>query len=377
MTEQKILYLHIGMPKTGTSSLQSFLVQNENALLQNNFCYPKMPGRYPMVSPNRNAHFLVGKVKNAAGVEDETLTKERFDLSIQRLEEAFQKADNVILSDEAIWNTYTVKTPECIRQIVGFCDERNIELKVIVYLRRQDYYLESYWKQQIRKRGAVWEWQRVIKKTPGYIVLDYEKHLREIAEEVGDDHMIVQAYQEENFDLCSDFMHILNIDDLDSFYVLEEKVNRSLNNNYAEIKRILNQLLETENMQEWGKQQRWFEKVAVDCSRADKKQYESSMFSAGQREDFVKKYDGSNHRISEKYMQGRELFDQKTESGSGLPQWSKDNALQYEDTVLFFGMAYLETKKELEALKSNIQRIEAVQRRGLLHRIADKCKMFL
>ena len=70
MNTDKILYLHIGMPKTGTSSLQLFLMQNPEALAQNNCSYPMMPGRYPMVSPNRNAHFLVGKIMNADGSAD-------------------------------------------------------------------------------------------------------------------------------------------------------------------------------------------------------------------------------------------------------------------------------------------------------------------
>ena len=105
MNTDKILYLHIGMPKTGTSSLQLFLMQNPEALAQNNCSYPMMPGRYPMVSPNRNAHFLVGKIMNADGSADMEKTKEIEKQSFELLEQVFQRTDRVILSDEAIWNT--------------------------------------------------------------------------------------------------------------------------------------------------------------------------------------------------------------------------------------------------------------------------------
>ena len=132
MNTDKILYLHIGMPKTGTSSLQLFLMQNPEALAQNNCSYPMMPGRYPMVSLNRNAHFLVGKIMNADGSADMEKTKEIEKQSFELLEQAFQRTDRVILSDEAIWNTYKGDHPECLEKIRAFCEQHGIALKLIV-----------------------------------------------------------------------------------------------------------------------------------------------------------------------------------------------------------------------------------------------------
>ena len=45
MGNQKILFLHIGHPKTGTSALQVFLAQNREILLQHNLDYPPI-GKY-------------------------------------------------------------------------------------------------------------------------------------------------------------------------------------------------------------------------------------------------------------------------------------------------------------------------------------------
>lgn len=216
-----------------------------------------MPGRYPMVSPNRNAHFLVGKIMNADGSADMEKTKEIEKQSFELLEQAFQRTDRVILSDEAIWNTYKGDHPECLEKIRAFCEQHGIALKLIVYLRRQDQYLESYWKQQIRRKGVTWKWDRMVKRTPHYIVLDYYHHLQVLAGFAGKENIIVQPYYEENFDLCSDFLRVLGITDMDAFEPLESKVNLSLNNNYAEIKRIINGLLSddlpggTENSAGW------------------------------------------------------------------------------------------------------------------------------
>lgn len=372
MDQTKKLYLHIGMPKTGTSSLQVFLMQNEEALARYGAAYPIMPGRYPLISPGRNAHFLIGKLTDEQGREDPVQTKNMKKKSLELLEKTFEKADTVILSDEAIWNTYKPHKPECLRLIRTFCKERDIDLKLIVYLRRQDYYLESYWKQQIRKRGVTWTWKKMIKRTPKYIELNYYKHLEELAEEMGRENIIVQPYREEKFDLCIEFLHLIGIEHTEQFQPLETKVNLSLNNNYAEIKRILNQIL-SEEPEQWGKEQKWLGKIAVDCSREEKKQFESSMFSPEDRRKYMESFREINHRIAREYMECDTLFDEKEEKMRELPKWTRDNTLQYEDTVLFFGKALLDMKKELELQRAEVKRLEAGQR-GIVRRIVDKCR---
>lgn len=372
MNTDKILYLHIGMPKTGTSSLQLFLMQNPEALAQNNCSYPMMPGRYPMVSANRNAHFLVGKIMNADGSADMEKTKEIEKQSFELLEQVFQRTDRVILSDEAIWNTYKGDHPECLEKIRAFCERHGIALKLIVYLRRQDQYLESYWKQQIRRKGVTWKWDRMVKQTPRYIVLDYYRHLQVLAGFAGKENIIVQPYYEENFDLCSDFLRVLGITDMDAFEPLESKVNLSLNNNYAEIKRILNGLLSDEPSR-WNREQCWLEKLVVDCSRTEKKQYESSMFSVEERQKFIERFGEINQRIAREYMGQETLFDARPEKE--LPEWKKDNDLQYEDTILFFGKALLDLKREQDLQRRRLQELEG--KKNILRRIVNKCRMLL
>ena len=331
-----------------------------------------MPGRYPMVSPNRNAHFLVGKIMNADGSADMEKTKEIEKQSFELLEQAFQRTDRVILSDEAIWNTYKGDHPECLEKIGAFCERHGIALKLIVYLRRQDQYLESYWKQQLRRKGVTWKWGRMVKQTPHYIVLDYYHHLQVLAGFAGKENIIVQPYYEGNFDLCSDFLRVLGITDTDAFEPLESKVNLSLNNNYAEIKRILNGLLSDEPSR-WNREQCWLEKLVVDCSRTEKKQYESSMFSVEERQKFMERFDEINQRIAREYMGQETLFDARPEKE--LPEWKKDNDLQYEDTILFFGKALLDLKREQDLQRQRLQELEG--KKNILRRIVNKCRMLL
>lgn len=375
MDHRKILYLHIGMPKTGTSSLQLFLMQNQEALARHGFAYPMMPGRYPLVCPNRNAHFLVGKAKDASGCEDPVRTDEIEKQSFELLENVFQINDKVILSEEAIWNTYKPNNPRCIRMIRSFCQERNIELKLIVYLRRQDYYLESYWKQKILKCGARWSWKQMIKKTPKYIVLNYYKHLEQLAKEVGRENVLVQLYYEKNFDLCYDFLKVLAIQQTDLFEPLEEKINPSMNNNYAEIKRIMNGLL-SEDFGQRTKEQKWLKKIVMDCVTEEKTQYKSSMFSEEERHEFMEGVEKSNRKIAREYMGRDQLFDDIKEQTQKLPTWTPDNHLQYEDTVAFFGKALLEIKREQEMHYVELKQRTAAQR-SIFQKAIDKCRTMI
>lgn len=55
----KTLYLHIGTPKTGTTSIQEFMVCSREALQKHGICYPDIQKKFANISPNRNGHFLV------------------------------------------------------------------------------------------------------------------------------------------------------------------------------------------------------------------------------------------------------------------------------------------------------------------------------
>lgn len=79
----KTLYLHIGMPKTGTSSIQKFLLQNPEALARQGYCFPKLPHKYPYVYNNRNAHFMVGKLYNADGTRNKNWKTNTFRMGLQ------------------------------------------------------------------------------------------------------------------------------------------------------------------------------------------------------------------------------------------------------------------------------------------------------
>lgn len=55
------IILHIGTPKTGTTAIQRFLIENESLLQQNGYSYPRLPGKGSI--PN-NGYGFSDYVKN-------------------------------------------------------------------------------------------------------------------------------------------------------------------------------------------------------------------------------------------------------------------------------------------------------------------------
>lgn len=354
----KVLYLHIGTAKTGTSALQAFLQDNHEVLQKKGYCYQLMPFHYNRIADVRNAHFLLGRVTDAAGETDREKTKQRGKEAYEILKQWFSKYDNVILTDEGIWNF--LSTRNVIKELASFCKDNNICLKVIVYLRRQDDYLASLWKQKVRRKGLTASWEQVQMTPPKkMIVLDYYAYLKKLIKVVGKENIIVRRYERGRFQgngntIFSDFLDAVGIEFTEEFQIIQEQKNTSLTNNFAEIKRITNQLL-SENVVTAERENDFLERVAVACSQIDKKEIKSSMFSREERYQFMMNYTESNNRVAEEFLGEKELF---SLDGEELPKWTSDNQQQYEDTLLFVGKALLEQKKEIDMLKRKVENIQ-------------------
>jgi hypothetical protein len=364
----KAVYLHIGMPKTGTSSLQLFCEKNREILKEKGYCYPNIPLRYLDASRTRNAHFLVGNIFRKSGEPDTEATNRQREQGYRYIKEQFEQYDYIVLSDEGIWKCLKTSPRNIIGEVNDFCRAYSYQLKVIVYLRRQDDFLESYWKQKVRRRGATRTWKSFLKNTPSYVILDYYEHLKKISDVVGIENVIVRCYEKERFSggsIYSDFLDVIGLELDEKFVPLEKPVNLSLSNNYAEIKRIMNKLL-SDNWEVRHKENEWLEQVAAACSRQQTDSAKTSMFSQAERKKFMKKYEKSNQKVAQEFLGEQELFREDVED---LPKWVKENQRQYEDSLLFFGMALLRQEKEIEQIKNMIRE----ERGGVLR----KAKQFI
>ncbi|MBR1630056.1 MAG: hypothetical protein IJ679_12465 [Lachnospiraceae bacterium] len=135
-------YLHIGMPKTGTTAIQCFLRDNREELKKQGFCYPDFGYAYPKVGAHRNGYF-VSRVDNLYEKEREG--------SYRKLDKLAKSCEKIILSDEAIWRKQ--RKLDFWKTIRERFESLGLTLQIIVYLRRQDEMIESFWNHRVKGKG--------------------------------------------------------------------------------------------------------------------------------------------------------------------------------------------------------------------------------
>ncbi len=361
----KTLYLHIGTPKTGTSALQSFLLSNSELLESRGACYRQMPWEYPRdASQRRNGHFLIGRVYDGSGNSDQEARNERIEEGMKTVMEWFRTCDTVILSDESLWNALFRKNHRgLLLYLRKFCTVNGISLKIIVYLRRQDEYVISWWKQKIQSGSRLAEWEIFMEHLPYQkLNLDYYAHLCDIADIVGKENVIVRRYEkgrwkEKHETIFSDFLGAIGMKDTDGYRVVQEYVNTSLEPNYAEIKRVMNQILPPGDTRPYSWQSSWLSDIAAKCSELPRvRRYRCDMMSAEERRQFLAVYEDGNRKVAREFLgEDGELFSQESEP---LPKWEKNNPVQYDDTLLFVGCGMLSNKRDTIMLEKRVDRLE-------------------
>ena len=147
---QSTLYIHIGTPKTGTTALQGFLAKNRKTLQEHGAVFPDFGLVYKGVAKNRNAHFLVA-------TKDPFHAKE-MGVCMKILKQQAALYPKILISDESIWTFYghpDVETAPFWKKLKEMLDGMDLDLKVIVYLRRQDQYAFSYYAQKIKEAEEI------------------------------------------------------------------------------------------------------------------------------------------------------------------------------------------------------------------------------
>ncbi|TGY97567.1 hypothetical protein E5329_04120 [Petralouisia muris] len=119
------------------------------------------------------------------------------------------------------------------------------EVKVIVYLRRQDEFMYSWWNQMVKegmKKSSLLSWEEMLEKRP-VVQLDYYEKLQKIAAIVGKENITVRRFSRNSFVgrmIEADFPDSVGLEFSEEYQVRQQLTNSSLTKNCNEIKRILN-----------------------------------------------------------------------------------------------------------------------------------------
>lgn len=311
------LYLHIGTPKTGTSAIQRFLPLNETLLEEQGFCYPDLGYRFNRVGMNRNAHFLIYRQKFSQEKETEIRNSDnkRFYEGLDKIKKLTDTFPNIVLSDEDIWNLHLSRT-NFWSLLKNALDERGIDLKVIVYLRRQDLVVESYWMQRVKAKITSSFQEFIDSGEYSFFKLNYYENLEHISKIIGKENIIVRAYEKQQYEgngnsLISDFMKVLGLELNDMYVSPNAVVNTSLHGSYLEVKRLLNEM-------EYFHKPTWSTKYLSLLQEEAEGNYRISScecFTYEQQMAFLKKYKEGNSAVAREYMNRQDgvLFKEKIE----------------------------------------------------------------
>ena len=354
----RTLYVHIGTPKTATTSIQMFCVENQKVLNKQSYSYPLLDFVYPHVAHRRNGHFLVGWVYKPGGQEDVEKEQELWEKGLAMIHQEFEKYDNVILSDENIWHSSNGRKFPFWAKLMQDAKEHDYQVKVIVYIRRQDGLANSWLSQQVKEgwnTNATIKWDSFQRKTRK-VVFNYYLLLEKIAEVTGRENIIVRIFDRKKFKgkdhtIFSDFLEAIGVDYTDDFKITEEEANRSLTGNSQEILRIVNTVLPDDD-----KVRTLVRQAAQDCENYKDPQNNFVMFSEEEFNKFMGRYEKWNEAIAKDYLHQEEpLFDMKRKEGE---RWTPENRFMYEDIVRFFGGVVIRQQRYIEALQKDINTLK-------------------
>ena len=237
---------------------------------------------------------------------------------------------NVILSEEGLW--WRSAEP-FFRQV----KKQYSNTKIVVYLRRQDLYLESYWNQRVKQLSYFSE---TFKSMMDRNALDcqYLKRLDMLADIFGLENIIVRVYEKGQFsgergDLISDFMETINIRPEWDECVLTVAENGGLSGNYLEIKRIMNMVLQDGDKAS-DQINDAFSQFLVERNYV-KVNHIQGYFSKEDRKQFLERFSEENATIARKYLLREDgvLF---RNMNPDIEEHKVDTDSMYEDIIKTF-----------------------------------------
>ena len=368
------IYLCIGTMKTGTTAIQYFLASNRKKLQEQGICYPylKIPGKK---LNNRNGHFLIYCADGETEEERQEKEKKVKMKAMDCLREAAEQYDKIILSEELIWH-HSKKFENFWLNTKKDMESIGCNLKVVVYLRRQDEVIESLWKQQV-KHLAKWKIpfdDFVNEERYRYFVCDYYKRLNQIARVIGKENIIVRPYEYGQFkgetgDVVSDFADTLKIQMVDEFVQPQKRQHVRLEGNYLEIKRCINEVEAYREMDDFMEQ--FINKLVEEENRPVET---SSMFSYEERVRFVEKFEKDNNKLAQSYLGQEKLFLKPVKN---VPKFVPDQQTLIQDVIHVFTQEMCLQRQKMKKLEDRVKGLEKLQRLSVKQRLYNKCKRTL
>ena len=215
------LILHIGPPKTGSTSIQTFLTSAQEELLSNGILYPiqgrlaagETYGFYKTYNENRRRqrkgpspahHLLAWSVRKINGIDDDRYW---FDV-IDEIHSV--KPNMTIISSE----DFSACSQEQVAQVKKYLED--FDIKIIIYLRNPFKKMVSSYKHAIKNHNYSQSFSKFIEERCSTNVASHNYHLlvNRWVNEFGKEHVETKLFDKivRNIGLEKDLLEILELD---------------------------------------------------------------------------------------------------------------------------------------------------------------------
>ena len=345
------LLLHIGKQKTGTTAIQKFLCVNADVIEEYGWCYPT-DKVFMKENPWYNGMGFYGK---GYRIDTESL---RWKQLWECLHEYLEKK-NVILSAE---NISIINTHELLRKVKQEYDN----VKVIVYLRRQDVFVESLWNQMVKSQngcytGSVQEcWEEFFGEGEfRREKLYYYNELEAIAAIIGKENLIVRVYEKQQLegerkDAISDFFSAIGLTVDWKKFKGDREANLRISGNELMIKRVMNHTLK----RECGKRYKTeIMESFMDMGKpgGQRSAVTESHMTKEERIAILEEFKEQNELVAREYLHredGKLFYDMNVD----IPQYESSMTPFEEDMIRVFTTLLCEQNKKLEKLEILIKK---------------------
>ena len=291
------IFVHIGYPKTGSSSLQDFFYRNRQKLSKVGILYPETGLQW------HGHHALAGLFQHEHDQLYWLMTNRKFDYQAELRKEIFEKKPKtVVFSSEAF--AFTQK----IAGLKKFFSEISSELKLLFFFRRQDYWIESAYTQLYKAGLLSFSFNKFLNNSDGngyndiLKLADYNDFLK----------LWLNFFDISNFNICiidplfgykNVLQFIFETFNLEEYgFKFEDNFkNRKLAFDALQLCNLIHKKTERKLH---GKMIEDFE----EYSKLNPERCNYTFFTEYDRERYITKFNASNQEIAEKYFLRNLLF---------------------------------------------------------------------
>lgn len=313
--KQKLI-IHIGWHKTATKVIQLYLANFRKKLKKYNICYPMIDNRTGF--GNIKHSDLLVSIFNELNPKKTRYNvcafDELFELSVKEIRES--KCRWAVLSEEGFSMEYP-GIPRLMSRYKEYFDE----IQIVAYVRRQDYFFESFHSQVVKQRVTrddkyldQFLLHPGIKKRADYaLILDWW------ANEFGKENILVAPFERQIVvpDPLTHFFNLAGLPTkiLDRFPLKQTQAHGSPPREVTEFLRYMNL-----------KGVDFHEKALCDyLLRSGAALTDTKYFGRAERESILKEYDSSNEIVAKKYLKRESgvLFEESIKDYPNCPEtWS-------------------------------------------------------